>query len=744
MSNIEPSTTSLQAQVKESAEGKKYGWFAGVFRPTLMTILGVIMFIRLPWVVGNAGVFGAIGIITLAFVIVTLTAFSMSCITTNLRIGAGGAYSIIAQSLGLEVGGAVGIPLYLAQAFAGAMYIFGFREGLAWIFPDASWLLLDLVSFAIMFGIAFISTSFAFSIQYVVLVVMVLGIAAFFGILAFPEALTHSPTDHWIGEFPGMPENGFQGVNFWVVFAIFFPAATGILAGANLSGDLKNPKKDLPFGTLLAIAVSYVTYIALAIVIAMVASPEELVSNYTIALDRSAVPVLTLGALLGATFSSGLACFIGAPRILQALAGNRIFPGSEWAGKSRKGEPRNALYITGIIVLAGILMRDLNVIAPMITMFFLITYMMVNLVVVVEQSLDMVSFRPGFPVWRAVPILGTLGCLFAMFIVSPVFGLVAVAVVFGIYVYLTRRDLHAPHGDMRSGLFVSLAEWAAKHTADLPSNNERAWKPSLLIPFREYREMRGNFSLIRDLTTPNGSVTLLGLTGADGDETLEASLTTLSESFNNDGVFARWTHVATRNLYDGIVASMQTLRGTFFNPNILFIRVHDESGHEEELDFQHMIDAARRIKMGILVLVDDPVAKTGQEQMINVWVRDQSPNWKLDWELGNIDLELLTAFKLHRTWKAKVRVITAVPDEANVAEAEDFLHQILELARLTKFEVVVINAPFQEALEVAPQADIDLFGLSANIQFEPLRGVVAKRKAACMFIADSGEESILA
>ena len=739
------SAANLQTQVEEQARGTKYGWFAGVYRPTLMTILGVIMFVRLPWVVGNAGLLGAIAIIVLAFVIVTLTALSMSCITTNIRIGAGGAYSIISQSLGLEVGGAVGIPLYLAQAFAGAMYIFGFREGLAWVLPEADPFLLDMISFAIMFGIAYVSTNFAFTIQYFVLTVMVLGIAAFFGILAWPEALIYDPMDHLVGTFPGEPETGFQGIDVMTVFAIFFPAATGILAGANLSGELKDPRKDLPFGTLMAIATSFVIYVAIAFVVAMVASPDELVSNYLIALDRSAQPQLTLGALLGATFSSGLACFVGAPRILQALADHGILPASSWIGRlTDGGEPRNALYITGAIVLLGILLRDLNAIAPLITMFFLITYMMVNFVVVVEQSLDMVSFRPGFPVWRVVPILGTLGCLFAMFVINPVIGLVSVAVVFGFYIYLTRRDIDAPYGDMRSGVFFALAEWAAKHTIDLPSANERAWKPSLLIPFRDVRELRGNFSFIRDLTQPNGSVNLIGVTDENGNEELEKGLPELSASFTKDGVFSRWTYVASRNPYDAIVASMQTLLGTFFRPNLLFMRVDGSSGEEEQADFQHMVDAAKRIHMGIVAFVDDPVAKTGQQQMINVWVRDQSPNWKLDWDLGNIDLELLTAYKLHQSWGAQVRVVCAVPDPDNVETAEQFLGQILELGRLMKFDVAVVNADFKDALHEAPQADVDIFGLGPTINFDFMRSVVKDRKAACLFVADSGHESILA
>ncbi len=737
--------TSLQIQVEESAQQAKYGWFAGVFRPTVMTILGVIMFIREPWVVGNAGIGGAALIITLAFVIVTLTALSMSCITTNIRIGAGGAYSIISQSLGLEVGGAVGIPLYLAQAFAGAMYIFGFREGLAWIFPEAAPILLDLVSFGVMFGIAYVSTKFAFTIQYFVLAVMVAGIVAFFLVLATPDALVYDPMDHVWGDFPGT-EWGEKGkIGFWTVFAIYFPAATGILAGANLSGELKNPRKDLPFGTLLAIGVSFVIYMALGWVVAMVASPEEMVTNYNIAIDRSFFPPATLGALLGATFSSGLACFVGAPRILQALANHNVIPGSSWAAKVRNGEPRNALYITGIVVLGGILLRDLNAIAPMITMFFLITYMMVNLVVVVEQSLQMVSFRPGFRVHRAVPIAGTAGCLFAMFIISPVFGLVASAVVLGVYMWLTRRHLNAPHGDMRSGLFVALAEWAAKHTLGLPSNNERAWKPSLLVPFQQYREMRGVFQFLEDLTSPNGSVTLLGLTDDedDGGE-LARALPSLAESFHADGVYSRATLVATQRPYDAIIASMQTLVGTFFRPNVLFLRLHDETPEEEEEEYVRLLRMARRIKMGMIVSVDDNVAKTGQEQSVNVWVRDQSPNWKLDWDLGNIDLQLLTAVQLVRNWDAKMRVVTAVSNPDDVEAAADFLENILELSRLLDAEVVVEVGSFQEALASAPQADIDIFGLSDRISFEGMRGLVRARHAACLFVAESGEESILA
>ena len=148
---------------------KTFGTFAGVFTPTTLTILGVIMFIREPWVVGNAGLMGALIIVLLSVAITLTTALSLSSITTNVRIGAGGAFSLISQSLGLEIGGAIGIPFYFAQAIAVAMYIFGFREGMQTIFPGVAPILLDMGIFCLVMSIAFISTSFAFKIQYVIL-----------------------------------------------------------------------------------------------------------------------------------------------------------------------------------------------------------------------------------------------------------------------------------------------------------------------------------------------------------------------------------------------------------------------------------------------------------------------------------------------------------------------------------------------------------------------------------------------
>ncbi|MFW5684863.1 MAG: hypothetical protein ACOC1I_08420 [Spirochaetota bacterium] len=225
-----------------------------MFTTTLLTILGVIMYLRLGWVVGNAGLLGAWLIVLLSFAITGFTGLSLSSIATNIRIRAD-AFSVISQSLGLEVGGSIGVPLYVSQALAVVMYIFGFRAGWLWMFPDHPAIFEDLIVFGVLFLIASISAGLAFRVQYVILAIIVGSLVSVL-ISAFTEGADGS-VFRW-GEFPGSPETGLEGVGFWAVFAFFFPASTGIMAGANMSGDLKNPRKSVPVGTLAAIAISLI------------------------------------------------------------------------------------------------------------------------------------------------------------------------------------------------------------------------------------------------------------------------------------------------------------------------------------------------------------------------------------------------------------------------------------------------------------------------------------------------------
>ena len=734
---------SLQPDDAPISGRKQFGTFGGVFTPTLLTILGVIMYLREGWIIGNAGLLGGLLIIGLGFGITLCTALAMSSITTNIRIGAGGAYAVIAQSLGLEVGGSVGIPRYLSQALAVTMYIFGFREGWLYLFPEHPALLVDVTTFVVLYAIAYVSADFAIRVQYLIMAVIVASLVSIAAAAATGSMQYGLAEIQLWGDFAGSPENDFGGSSFWVVFAVFFPATTGSMAGANMSGDLEDPKRSIPVGTLAAIAVSFVIYVLLAIWLARSATPEEMVSNYTVMMDKAYWPTAVLAGLLGATFSSALASMVGAGRILQAMGAHQVVPGADWLAElSDNGEPRHSMIITGALIFGSLLVRDLNAIAPLITMFFLVTYAMICAAVLIEQSLDLVSFRPRLriPLW--VSFLGLVGSLLAMFIINPTISFVALVVTLGVYAVLARRQLDAPFEDVRSGMFVALAEWAAKKVTELPTMQERAWKPNLLVPVEQASDLRGSFLTLQDLTHPQGSVKIVGLSPNGTPEVLERQIDTLTHSFRDRGVFASATVIDAGGFADGLRAGMQALRGAFFRPNVVFLRMPESP--KREADYHHVIREAERENVGVLLYAPHPRASLGQRQTINVWIKDRSPDWRLSMEIGNLDLALLTAYKLSTNWDASVRAVMAVPDPDERDSARDFLEKLIDLGRFPNTEAVVGTGAFADYVEDAPQADLNIFGLQPDPDFDTIRRLVDQTDSTCMFVRDSGLESALA
>ena len=717
---------------EESEGNTKFGTLSGVFVPTLLTILGVILFLRLGWVVGQVGLLGAWIVIGLAFFITGITALSMSSIITNMKIGPGGAYSIIARSLGMEVGGSIGVPLYLSLALSMVMYIFGFREGLRMLFPQYSPLLIDLVIFAVLFLIVFISTSFAFKLQYVVLAVVIGAIVSFM-IAGVSFDVSYQ-----------MTQPRTEG-SFWIVFAVFFPAATGILAGANMSGELKDPRHAIPVGTLSAILVSLVIYLVLAFWLEGSATPDELVTNFTIMIDRAYYGPLVLGGLLAATFSSALNSMVGASRILQAMSAHNILPGNEWLSKrSRSGEPKNAILVTAVIVMLGLMVRDLNTIAPLITMFFLLTYAMINVIILIEQQLELVSFRPIIKIPKVVPFIGAGGCFFAMFIINPIFSVVAVIVVAGFYYVLMHRELEgtARYGDVRSSLFVALAEWAAKKSRDLPSSQERAWVPSFLVPAKKPSDIRGVSQLLSDMTYPRGSVSMLGVDMEKRNVRIEDQFKDLSDTFRSKGIYSDWTIIEQKGFYDGTSSSMQTLKRSLFSPNILFLRMPHDKQREEEIS-ELMKDATEN-RFGIMLFANHPSAGLGQRKKINLWFPKQCQRWRSPEKLANCDLSLLIAYKLKLNWHAELNLIAPTEDEISVEKVKENLDKLLSESRIPVDSLQVKATTTEEWLENAPQADLNIFSLPPNPDFDEIRDMLEKSNSACMYCRDSTKESVLA
>lgn len=720
---------------------KKFGTFGGVFTPTLLTILGVIMYLRLGWVVGNAGLLGAWVIILISFIITICTALSMSSITTNIRIGAGGAYAIISQALGLEVGGSLGIPRFVSQGLAVTMYIFGFREGWLMIFPEHPPFLIDLVVFAVLFGIAYKSADLAIKTQYLIMGVIFLSfvaivLAAFYGSMQY----TSEEVIRW-GTFRSV--GTATDSKFWVVFAVFFPASTGIMAGANMSGELKDPRKSIPSGTMWAIGVSLIIYLLLALWIARTATESELLNNFNVMIDESFFPPLVIAGVLGATFSSALASIVGSSRILFAMGQHRVIPKGDWLEKlDRQAQPRNAMIVTGAMIFLSMLLRDLNAVAPLVTMFFLITYAMLNVVVIIEQQLGLISFRPLFTVPWYIPWIGLIGSVLTMFIINPTISLVSWSVVILVYSILSRRHLESTFEDVRSGLFTSFSEWAAKHTADIAHRQERAWKPNLLVPVTEVSIVQGSYEFIKDIAIPKGSAMLMGVAKGPQVEPLRKHLKMISDAYRRDRLYSSVSIMKTDDFASGVNFGNQALGGAFFRPNIIFLSMLESP--EVIRDYPQVIAEARQLEVGVLLYVPHPKASLGRKQHINIWVRNRGPAWDINDGLRNPNLALLTAYKLKINWGAEIRLITIINEEEEKHRARAFLREFMNLSRLPINETVVKVGHFYDELAKAPMADINIFGISPELALEDYQKMTSTVDTTCLFVMDSGHENVFA
>jgi len=707
----------------------RYGTWSGVFVPTIISILGVIMYLRQGWVVGNAGLVGAWLLITISVGIALMTALSLSSISTNTQMQSGGAYGIISRSLGLEAGASIGVTLYLAQTLAITMYLFGFREGWQFVFGQQDAFIIDIVSFSIIFGIALYSTNLANRVQYFVLGITALSLVC----MALGSWRSNPEPIVWYGDFASTG-GGYSG--FWATFAVFFPAVTGVMAGANMSGELINPKKNIPYGTIAAVLISALIYLWLAWILIQMAPASELQENNYILVEKSAWNWIVQLAVLCATSSSALVTMVGAPRILQALAEDGLIPMAEsLKKKNERGEPQNAILFTGVLVVLTLGFRDLNVLAPVITICFLTTYASVNGVVLIEQGMGLISFRPRMrmPLW--VPAVGAGGSLFAMMVINPSLSILAIAVLLLSYALMTKRGVDS-QGDVRGNLFVALAQWVAREAIELPRAEARAWVPHPMVVMHDGISTDSLRTLAIDLAYPRGSIKLLNV-GKD-----EGGLENAQQKISKERIFCSGTTISKGDHSHNIIAAIQVLQGAFFRPNIVLIRMKD--GYSEE-NLESIVSTARAANMGVVLSC---VSETSfaQKMVINVWIRAQEPSWEISLaqEEGNLDLALLLAIQLARRHQAHIRLLTIIQTPAHLSLAEQYIQDIIDLGRLPKESSVYISREdFWTSLHQVPDADIQIFGFPNIGILDFVEKIQKQSKGAQLFVRSSGIESIL-
>uniref|UniRef100_A0A8C1MU03 Solute carrier family 12 member 5a n=1 Tax=Cyprinus carpio TaxID=7962 RepID=A0A8C1MU03_CYPCA len=588
---------------KKPVQAPRMGTLMGVYLPCLQNILGVILFLRMTWMVGIGGVIEAFIIVLMCCSTTMLTAISMSAIATNGVVPAGGSYYMISRSLGPEFGGAVGICFYLGTTFAGAMYILGCIEILlVYIVPQAAVFKMEglegaeaeaamlnnmrvygTLVLSFMAIVVFVGVNYVNKLALLFLACVICSILAVYaGVIKtafeppiFPVCVLGNRTLVWKGfdvcakvierenatvttqlwrlfcdseflnatcdsyfvnnnitEIQGIPgvmsgilQNLFGNYMdkgsfiekvglpatvepdsiptntnryvladitsfFTMLVGIYFPSVTGIMAGSNRSGDLQDAQKSIPIGTILAITTTSIIYMSSVILFGSCIEGTVLRDKFgeavrgNLVIGTLAWPspwVIVIGSFFS-TCGAGLQSLTGAPRLLQAIARDGIVPFLRVFGHGKaNGEPTWALLLTACICESGILIASLDNVAPILSMFFLMCYMFVNLACAVQTLLRTPNWRPRFKFYHwTLSFLGMSLCLSLMFICSWYYAIVAMGIASCIYKYIEFRGAEKEWGDGIRGLSLSAARFALMRLEEGPPHTKN-WRPQILV-----------------------------------------------------------------------------------------------------------------------------------------------------------------------------------------------------------------------------------------------------------------------
>ncbi len=679
--------------------------FGGVFTPSLLTILGVIMYLRFGWVVGNVGLVGTLIIVTLATSITFLTALSIAAIATDQRVRTGGAYYMISRSLGIETGGAVGIPLYLAQALSVALYTVGFAEAVVGAFPVVDARTVGLITTVAVAVLALVSARAAIRSQYVIMAAIALSLVSLF---------LGQPLEPGVAPAPGVVPDPAP---FWTVFAVFFPAVTGIMAGVNMSGDLEDPGRSIPTGTFAAVGVGYLIYMALPVLLSTRVDTATLLTDPLVMRRISIWGDAILLGVWGATLSSAVGSILGAPRVLQALARDGVLPRRlQWLGNGVGADdtPRAGTVVTLVLALGAVWVGDLNLIAPVLTMFFLTTYGVLNVAAGVERFLGSPSFRPQFRVPWVLSLLGAVGCVAVMLLINPLATLAAAVVVLAVFVLLERQGLTATFGDVRRGVWMSLTRAGLLRLR--AETDPRNWRPHFLVlsgaPTRRWPliELADVFTQSRGLLTV-ATVVPLDSVSAQRREAQEEGI---REYLAKRGVQGLVRVVPAPDPFAGAERLVEYYGLGALAPNTVLLG--DTAQEEVRGRYCEMLERLHAARRNIVVVRDTEKRVFGDRKRVDIWWGGLK---------GNGGLLLILGYLLRSSlaWRnADVRMITVVAEESHRAQSQEHLDALVEATRTGVRPVVEVAAgrSFDEVLHaVSKDSDLVLMGLKAPATVGP-------------------------
>ena len=689
-----------KTRVIKDSGGYGFGTFQGVFTPSILTIIGVVMYLRFGWVLGNVGLPGTLLIVTIGSSITFLTGLSISTLASNMRMRGGGAYYMLSRSLGVEAGAALGIPLALSQAICVSFYVSGFAEAFVGAeFSFASSWDVRIVGLATLAAIAFVATlsaKLAMKLQYFIMAAIAFSLISFF-LGSSPLPVPPSPLPVTRSPFPVTQP-------FWVVFAVFFPAVTGILSGLGMSGDLKNPGRSIPRGTIAAVVVGYLIYMAVPVALSLMVSDRGVLLTDSMILQKCA---RWKGAILvgiwAATLSSAIGSFLAAPRVVQALSRDKVVPAFLGRGFGSADDPRVASILCFLLAACGIWFGGIDILAPVLTLINLSVYGLLNFCAMMEGSMSSPAWRPSFRVHSSFSFAGFMLCLAAMLMISPawtIFALIVEAVVFWT---VKRRNLNASWGDMRGGIYTQIVAAALKKLVR-KRHVERNWRPNLLVFCRLPIQNTRIFDFARGVSFSGGSLVTIasvlpqGLEGSGRDLEIKGSILRSAEK---SGLKA---YVKLIDAVDSFTGISELIRSYGFGPVVPNTVVFGVPRPEHRHDIASAVMLAAKMNRNVVIVGESGLSlPVLPGKYVDVW-----------WRGGGANAGLLLALAWLLNRKSNPMRINMIVQNRTCEEVEEELSDFLSESRIDAVTRIFEsgNRPFGEIIaENSFDAALTLAGL---------------------------------
>lgn len=694
------STTKTDIAYSGTGETQKFGTFFGVFVPSILMLFGVIIFLRLGWVVGLVGTSEALLIITLSALIALITTLSMSAIATNIEVGKGGMYYMLSRSLGIEVGGALGIPLFFRQALTIAFCCIGFAESLHDLVPSWSITNIAVVTLCLLTILASASVKGALKVQIGIFIAVLASLVSFFTggeVVPMPlETFTPAP---------------LSTLGFWSVFAIFFPAMTGMESSVSLSGDLREPSRSLPIGTISATLVAYLIYVSMTLFLVYKVPMDRLAQDPLIMQDLASIPALIIVGIWGATLSSALGGLLGAPRTLQAIADDGLAP--KFFGKTFgvMSEPRIATLATFAIALFGTYFGSVNILAPLLTMVSLICYGMLNLSAGMETLMANPSWRPRFSAHWMISISGALLCLVAMLMIDAGSAMLCLLLVTFIYLLVKHRQYESSWTDIRDGLLLFFSRFAIYRLA-LSDGPSKSWRPHFLVFTNpSFRQSTALLKFAQGISQSKGFLTMVSFVSPEMESAKRKELTnSLISLFKKDNIQALVQIKKAKNVNSGMRSMIEHYGLGPLAPNtIVFGGVGKD---KESIDFVNVLRVAYHNNHNVVILNDVEKLEAEEGKDLHFWWDDKRQN------NSEFMLVLGYMFQLNPTRKySKFCTKSIVHNEFERKEMQERLSQISQKKRISIDAEVYVNVDSTNSREelikeFSRNADMIFIGLN--------------------------------